>query len=409
MREELLFREFTEELFKKIDISPSQYEKAVSHYKAVSICLTDGDVADDIYVQGSFAYGTVIRPFKKGIDADFDIDLVGQKTIEKSGITPENLKTKVRECIEASPNHANLLSKDEGKRCWTLNYAEKDGIGFHMDVLPCVNESSELISSIINSNVPVEYANTAIALTNKDKTTGIYSWVSGNARGLAKWFYDINLPYLAPVSIYQRESLVNEGIYASIEQVPDMVLRSPLQRVIQLLKRHRDCRFDMMENENDKPISIIITILTASIAKQQAIYNSTVYELLMAVATELSRFSALLQEDYEKHAWNSGASLLIRNKDGWIIQNPVNPFENFAERWAENNNAKAKAFFQWVRWVSSDLLFDNHKSGEHFNVLRESFGDTVVKELYSALDLNPKSTPSLITRTNNSPKPYRSP
>ena len=41
--------------------------------------------------------------------------------------------------------------------------------------------------------------------------------------------------------------------------------------------------------------------------------------------------------------------LIQRRPDGtWYIGNPVNPDENFADRWHEDNNARARAFFAWV-------------------------------------------------------------
>jgi len=407
MKNELLFGEFVEKLFDRIDISPSQYERAKSHYEAVSKCLTNGKVADDIYVQGSFAYGTVVRPFKKGEDADYDIDLVSQISLEKIDVVPKYLKMGVKKCLEASSTHADVLSKKEGRRCWTLKYAPKDGIGFHMDILPCACESSDVVNNIIDKGVQEKYANTSIAITDKDKNTGNYSWSSGNARGLINWFNDINAPYLVNVAAYQRDSFVRKGVYASIEQVPEQILRSSLQRVIQLLKRHRDCKFDNQANEDDKPISMIITILTARIAEQKKMYKSTVYELLNTVIHELSSLAFLLSEDYEVQAKHLRTSIFLRNKDGWLIPNPVNPYENFADRWAENNNAKAKAFFQWVDCLKLDLLFNQKSSGEHFDSLQTSFGAAVVSGVYRELNLLPKPAPTIIKRTDNTSKPYR--
>ena len=43
----LNFDSVTEELYKQIDITPTQYELAKTHYEAVAKCLTDGGVATD--------------------------------------------------------------------------------------------------------------------------------------------------------------------------------------------------------------------------------------------------------------------------------------------------------------------------------------------------------------------------
>jgi len=407
MKKELSFGEFIADLLKRLDISPSQFEAAKSHYEAVAECLADGGVGDDIYVQGSFSYGTVVRPFKGGKDADFDIDLVSQMAKEKSEADPKALKANVKKCILKSPVHADLLDEDEGRRCWTLNYAPKDGIGFHMDILPCVNESSEKIRDIIKSHVDPQYANTAIAITDKDKNTSSYSWASGNARGLASWFKEINTPYIYNSSRAQQEWFVENGAYASIDEVPEQLLRSPLQRVIQLLKRHRDCKFCDTPNEENKPISMVITILAAKIAEHKAMYTATVFELLSAFIDEVTCFSALLDDNYEFPAKYLNANILTRNRDGWYLPNPVNPYENFAERWIEDNHAKARAFFQWISWLKTDMDFDGKDSGTLFESLQASFGLDAVSGVYRALDLNPIKVPAIIMPSHNPPRPYR--
>ena len=47
---------------------------------------------------------------------------------------------------------------------------------------------------------------------------------------------------------------------------------------------------------------------------------------------------------------------LIHKVNGkWVIKNPVVE-ENLADRWHENNNEKAKAFFKWIDWLEKDIL-----------------------------------------------------
>jgi hypothetical protein len=132
MEKILSFNSVIEELYKQIDITPTQYDLAKSHYEAVAKCLTEGDVATDVYTQGSFAFGTVIRPYREGRDTDFDIDLVAQAPDDKLIIKPGVLKQSVGKCLTESQYHKELLDKNEGRRCWTLNYAPTDGVGFHM-------------------------------------------------------------------------------------------------------------------------------------------------------------------------------------------------------------------------------------------------------------------------------------
>jgi hypothetical protein len=275
-----------------------------------------------------------------------------------------------------------------------------------MDILPCVREEQTVIDKIIAESVKPEYADCAIAITDKDPDTKIYDWSSGNASGYANWFRDVNAPYLAAHADAQRRLLVLNEHFASIEDVPEPLLKSPLQRVIQLLKRHRDFRFSNKANESNKPISIIITTLAARIAQNKAIHNASIAELLSVVVGELARRAVLLEEGYLRHALHM-EPLFTRDESEWKIPNPVNPFENFAERWGENDNAKAKAFFQWVAWLGEDLLFESRKPGMVFNSLKESFGTDIIADLYRAKKLNPIEAPNVIISTQDAPKPYR--
>ena len=410
MNKKLTFSELTDEIFKNIDISPTHYKTAISHYNAVSECLSDGNAGKDIYVQGSFALGTVIRPFRGGKDADYDLDIVSEGNETKTTISPQQLKQRVKDCILSSPHHKDLLDKDEGRRCWTLKYApDNNGIGFHMDILPCVPEGADIINIIKLSCSTPEYADLSIAITDKDKAHNRYDWTTGNARGYTNWFSDINEHYLIPVASTQRTALVESRFFESIDEVPTPLLRSPLQRAIQLLKRHRDCKFDSRDNRDDKPISIIITTLVAKIAQQLALYNSPVDELLFAILEELSKYSRLMGDSFQEQAILLPRGYITRTReDGWKIPNPVNPGENFAERWSENNNAKAKAFFDWIKWVKEDLSFEGKDPGEYFTKLQESFGASTIKKTYSTLGLNALSEPSpiILTASSSAPKPY---
>ena len=55
---------------------------------------------------------------------------------------------------------------------------------------------------------------------------------------------------------------------AEIEDVKRRKIKTPLQRVVQLLKRHRDIMFKDDQSGN-KPISIIITTIAASLYNEE--------------------------------------------------------------------------------------------------------------------------------------------
>jgi len=326
--------EVLDRVAESLDIPASKYKQAVERYEAVGRWLEDGDYggcADtpDISPQGSFRLGTVVRPLRKGKEGDYDIDLVCRLDQAKSATTPAILKAAIGERLKKNADYARMLD-EEGRRCWTLEYAEEDGVGFHMDILPAVPDEDAAKRNLVLQGVPWEYAQHALAITEKDGHRGRYSWTVGgtNPKGYAGWFADRNLPMFAKVADHQKRLLfeASGSIYCSIQEVPDALVRTPLQRAVQILKRHRDMRFLGHRWEDEKPISIIITTLAARAYQNEA----DIYTALANIVANLDRYATLLP-------------------------NPVNPAENFADRWNKSGSHRAEAFFQWVRWVKEDL------------------------------------------------------
>ena len=81
-------------LFDDIDVSDSDYEKAIARYKSIAHYLENSDVnkyKPNIYIQGSFKLGTAIKPLTE--DGSYDIDLVCTfDKIQKNEITQSKLK-----------------------------------------------------------------------------------------------------------------------------------------------------------------------------------------------------------------------------------------------------------------------------------------------------------------------------
>ncbi len=261
----------------KLDISPSKYKQAMERFESMKAYLVEGEydgTASDpeIYLQGSFKLGTEIRPYKHSRDADYDIDIVCCLAHEKETTTPKTVKHQVGDHLKAHGTYVKMLD-DEGKRCWTLNYAEQDGVGFHMDILPSVRESQV---ALVNYNP----FSGSIAVTNRCNDTGSYNWSTSNPKGFAGWFYEKNKAVFESISQTQKqiifENYRQDGLFANRDAVPDIHVKTPLQRAIQLLKRHRDIRFCNQRNEKCKPISMVITVLVAQIYRNE----STVYETL---------------------------------------------------------------------------------------------------------------------------------
>lgn len=351
LREEALLK-----AAKKLDISPSKYRQAMERYSSMQTYLQNGEYRDakgkpEIYLQGSFKLGTEIRPYRDCKDADYDVDMVCRLEHEKDNTSPDKVKHQVGDHLKEHGTYSKMLD-DEGKRCWTLNYAEQDGIGFHMDILPSVQETWSPSSDHY-------WFRSAIAVTNQNSEDKSYTWTTSNPKDFAEWFYDKNKTVFENIKLDQKQTLFEsykqDGLFADRDSVPNIHVKTPLQRAIQLLKRHRDIRFSKHESEKFKPISMVITVLATQAYRNE----STIYETLSNLVDTFSRHADQLQPTFrfDEAIARSSYTLITRRSDGtWLIPNPTNLGENFADRWHEDHHSRAKAFFQWVGWVKDDFV-----------------------------------------------------
>lgn len=362
-----------EEIIKKIDITETMAENAESKYKAVAkeLCAKGLDV--DIYPQGSFALGTVVRPFTEGKDVDYDLDFICEINQKKKNTTPHVIKNSVGDVLI---NSGRKVKEDD--TCWIIDYANiQDNIGFKLDIVPAVQEEPEMINNLVAQGVLEQYANTAIAITIKKNN--VYDWGNGNAKGYTKWFQDINAPFL------DYKTREKKGVFeATIEDVPNTTRKSNLQRVIQILKRHRDIYYYNIR-ESDKPNSAIITTLVARIG-EFANPNLSLLELLESVVNELNIYSKLQIQDHSTFLMENVNKYTIRKKGKeWVIPNPVNPENNLASYWTDRT---ANQFFKWLIEVNKDLVVSRDYDDEKYVVaLKNGLGSKLVEQSLNELNL----------------------
>ena len=340
----------------ELDISPTDYQRAVGSYTAVGNWLKDGHAKGfyqgstaepEIYPQGSINLGTVVRPICDGKESEFDVDLVCELQAFHTLIAPKTLKHQVGACLRDNAIYRDKMDP-EGKRCWTLKYAESAGIGFHIDILPCAPNLAAI-------HTPYKGA---IQITHKHKANNDYNWLSSNPKGFAEWFRTRNSVFaeFAPMqkqTVFETARSTPGGklIFASVKEVPDQLVRTPLQRAIQLMKRHRDMRF--VAAPDFKPISIIISTVAASLYQGE----TDIYSALMGIVDRLALHSGLIDNQYfAVNELVAKLKLISRTGDGkWWLSNPADPHENFADKWHEDNHARAKAFFNWVNQLHADV------------------------------------------------------
>lgn len=297
----------------ELDITQSRYEDAKKHYEAVGTWLGDDPELAPynpiMYPQGSFALGTAITPVG---NEEYDVDAVCLLDIGKAETTQERLKDMVGKRLKAHKTYVNMLDpKDGGRRCWTIKYS--DASNFHLDILPAIPDDFEWLVAM---GIPKHLAQHAICLTDKTTWKTYSDWPKSNPKGFAEWFRE-----RMRRAFEDQRRLIAEAKRAEVQDIPDYEVRTPLQRVIQLLKRHRDVRFN---GDTDKPISMIITALAARAYGNE----SDIVDAFINIVR--------------------GMRLAIQNRNGILwVQNPINPQENYAEKWAETHR-KAEVFFKWL-------------------------------------------------------------
>ena len=363
---------FLNKLAKDIDIPPRKYEDAVDRYQDVGKWLEGGIYPGaysdgvDISPQGSFRLGTVTRPVRSGMDSDYDIDLVCEIPLRKDQTDPLSVKKMVGDRLKENESYRKML-EEEGKRCWTLAYSEEDYIGFHLDVLPAVPD-------------PQMDCDTAIAITNKRDSS--YAWSASDPKGYARWFDERNRAAFDSIAAEQKRLVQQSApmVYARVEDVPDRLVRTSLQRAIQIMKRHRDI---YCADPKYAPISIIITTLAACFYQGEP----NLYSALKNIVDRLTAYKVLFD-----HPASGFSGLIKRTTDGgWHISNPVNPDENFADRWHEDDHARARMFFSWLVSLRRDLI----------DILAQD-RSMVEKTVAATLGVRP-----VATKVHGKPRPWR--
>lgn len=347
-----------EELTNILDLTESQFQLAKDRYEAVGRWLSKEDSSlakfkPIITPQGSFRLGTVNKPLKE--NEEYDIDLTCKLIISKTAVTQQELKRMIGDRLKENEDYKRMLDK-ERRRCWRLKYAE--ATRFHLDIVPAIPDEYNWLISL---GVPGVWAKHAVCITDNKYWNYSNDWPKSNPEGYALWFIE-----RMKVQYNFKRQLLAENLKMRIEEVPDYMVRTPLQRAVQIFKRHRDICFI---DDEDKPVSIIITTLAAHAYLSEA----NLYDAIIGMIDRMP--------DY------------IENRNGvkWV-PNPVNPQENFADKWNEQPS-KERKFRQWLLQVKMDLTLASQKRGLHEigAALKPLFGEKIVNESLNNIGINLKA------------------
>jgi hypothetical protein len=289
-----------------LDITENERAQVLARYQGVGDTLNEhwsASTADNrVYVQGSFALGTVTRKVHR--NDDVDIDLVVVRGIQSSSTTQADLKTDVgaglRKFAVSSDPRAAL---EESERCWTLEYP-----GMHLDVLPAIPDPSAGQGS-----------ENGILITDHD----VRSWLKSNPLGYAMWFREAALEEV----LAKEAFLAERGV--DVADVPSWTRKTTLQLAVQALKRHRDLYFTGRLDQ--RPSSIIITTLAAHAYQPEG----NLFEVLRGITSRLLDHVEVMGGKY-------------------VVANPVMPEENFADSWG-NEPWRAAALSEWAEAVYQSI------------------------------------------------------
>lgn len=359
------FKDILETLGESLDITQTQFENLARSYKAVGDFLQNDPVFEPykpiVSPQGSLRLGTIIQPINP--DDDLDVDLVFRLSEKDPSWTQKHLKDKVGARLKGSDRYAPMLEKKEGRRCWTLLYRDNTDNPkekYHMDILPSVADSkyAERMTRLFSENFSEGTVDQiSIRITDKEAVNYAIStrkeeWLKSNPDGYALWFAsrckaDESVKLLAeavvPIEKYNKDKTV-------------------LQRIVQILKRHRDMMF--RNDTEDKPISIIITTLAARAYKGE----NDLLDGLVNVVDNLERS-------------------ITKGKNGEdVVSNPVNPEENFADKWPAHPKRREN-FYKWLAAVKKDVheILDGVNKIQIQDTMSRVFGKEITTKASSLL------------------------
>ena len=127
-------------LLEEVDLPERAYELAEGRYEDLAEWIGRPGSAlarydSHIFVQGSFALGTAIRPVNDGEEYDLDFSCKLRRGVSRDTQSQAQVKALLGAELEAYRVARQIQKRlDEKRRCWRLGY--RDNMAFHMDVVP---------------------------------------------------------------------------------------------------------------------------------------------------------------------------------------------------------------------------------------------------------------------------------
>jgi len=273
----------------------------------------------NIYAQGSYRIGTTVKPKAK---KEYDLDFVLEVDVDYRKYNPLFILKHLERRLKESDNYENKIELK--KRCIGINYKDD----YHIDIIPAA---------------PKEYfKGIHIKISDRKKI----EWLESSPKGYIQWFE----------SNYIKEQLILEKA-ASIEKLPEKPsynIIQPLQRVVQLIKRHKDVYFKDLDDDY-APRSIVLTTLSGLFYNGEESENDSLKNILANIFNMIQKTSNPI-----------------------VIENPANSKEKFSDLWIEKPHLYKyfKSFIKsfhnnWIKLNLVDDITEKHK------LLKQMFGEEV--------------------------------
>jgi hypothetical protein len=366
-----------------LDIPESLYQKAVDRHGSLGawFCRSGSRLAayrPSVSPQGSFRFGTVVRPIDP--DAEYDLDhVVVLKGLSSDSMTQADLKRLHGLEIAGYATAHGMLPPAEHNRCWRARY--RDEVAFHLDSLPCVPAGGVTWDGLRRAGVDEGLAMRAIAIT--DRRHPQYrqlspDWPTSNPRGFARWFD-------SRAALGRDQGMLERIRAGAVEDVPPYEWRTPLQRSIQILKRHRDVMFQ--RTPDIAPISMIITNLAACAYQGETDLTETLRGIL-------HRMPDFVREGVPR------------------VPNPTHPAEDYADKWQRDSRLE-RSFWEWHQQAQVDVeRFSSSLTRIASRDVEAKFGLPLTREVEAQLAVGAPAIvapAAVVTDISQAPKPWGAP
>ena len=339
----MILSEKLNKCWEEINLPEESYAIAKGLYQDLAEWLSNAEsslcaaFSPNISPQGSQRYGAANKPLS-GDQFDVDLHCSLSEGLTNETITQSRLKHMLGVDIESYREERGIKKeKEEKHRCWRLEYHDRARL--HLDAVPSIPGSKMTVDGIVSSirevgamdSDLIEIVNQHVVqitdnrLPNYDQLAG--EWPVSNPEGFALWLLS---RVRSSTELFERR--MNYEKAASVDDFPVFKWKMPLQKVIQLLKRHRDVMFE--DDPDGAPISIIITTL----AGWSYSGESDLWEAFSNVIKSLRHYVSPVEPR---------------------ISNPVNPNEDFSDRWRTRRGVELNLegnFWNWIDQVERDLM-----------------------------------------------------